>query len=1296
MKMQLNSHNWPRKISFVALLCMSSTSFLSWAQLSEGKTYYIRTADTNLVMSNQEQFSNNARIVVEKVNENSTGQKWKLKKAGWDKDCYVIVCAANDRLAFDKAPTGPLGNYVPVHWTTDLNSENQKMLIRAVDQSTHTYQIIDAQSGSKALHTEDTYYLRMTNDMNSRTSYFVFEETTEQEKPTSPIWEDETVFAVNKLPAHATFMPYASTALMQADKERYDKPWNAPQQAQYLSLNGIWKLNWVKDPKLRPGKDDFYGEHADVSQWDDIEVPSCLEMKGYGQPYYINVDYPFQDNYPQIQMKGGLYNSVGSYRRNFTLPQGWKADKRVVLHFDGIYSAAFVWVNGVYAGYTEGPNTDSEFDVTESVREGENQVAVQVIRFSDGSYLEGQDMWHMSGIHRDVYLYATPKTYVRDHFITSQLNSSYNGGSLSVCLDMDNPSKKSVSKTVQVRLIAPDGQEVSSQSASFRFGDGVQAQQQTVTLDNLSGLLPWTAETPHLYTVEIAQLNSDGTEEMAFSTKYGFRKVEIKDGKVWINGERVLFKGANTQDTHPLYGRSIDVETMLRDVQLMKQSNMNTIRGSHYPRQPKMYAMFDYYGLYCMDEADVECHKNWEDGNSITRAESWKAQFLDRTERMVKRDRNFPSVIFWSLGNESGVGQNMQATYDLCKQLDPDRIVHYEGATYGHAQYTDLFSVMYPDLNNVRQNSSNNWYRQPYFMCEYAHAMGNAVGNLKEYWDIIEDSQYGIGGCIWDFVDQSAYDAKDIKNNNLTTNGFPRYMSGYDYPGPHQGNFLNNGLVSAHRAWSPELAQVKQIYQYVKFTQFDKESKKLTVKNCYDFTNLNRYNLKYTLLEDGKNIESGSIAMPDVAPNQESTTGIPFESSLQAGKEYCLNVQLTLKEATAWAEADYPIAEQQFVLQEREKTLDAVEISDTDPSLVISNSKYDTYEISNSNIRLALNATTGRISQWSYGDYTLIDNERNSLDFAPYRWVENDAASGDNNFTKENGISNRNLTVKPEIDAQGIAHFSVRNRGYQCNVTYDYQVYPNGTIDLQTTYEPQRSGLRRIGSQLILPAGLENLTYYARGPWDNFIDRHHAAFLGRYSSTVSEMLEPTPRPQTSGNRLALRELTLTDPVKDFGLRIQTEGQVDFQALRYSDIEMQEKRHNWELQPGNVYLHLDYTQKGVGNGSCGPKTLDKYLCPSYGKLTHKVRFSPVTKTETGISEAQDDLTARYEVTVQDGTLICRGPIEAGTEICIYDLGGSCVARGIASASTSEFRMPTGNQPFGTYLVQIGRQCFKVIF
>ena len=442
-------------------------------------------------------------------------------------------------------------------------------------------------------------------------------------------------------------------------KDDYFKfPWLTPKHANYLLLNGKWKFHYTADWKQgKPEKDDFWADNADVSSWKELQVPLNWEMAGYDVPVYNNVGYPFENKPPFITAFKDNFdkNPVGSYRRNFNLPEGWETGKRVFLHFDGACSAIVVWVNGKYAGYSQGANTDAEFDVTNLVRKGNNNVSVRVYRWSDGSYLEGQDMWHLGGIHRDVYLVATPKTFVADHYITSALNSDYASGKLNVDLTINNAAKEKSEKTLEIELLDPQGKSVGKQSAQVAMTAKDGEKNCRLTIDNLTGLKAWTSEQPNLYTVIVRQKASD-KEEMVFSTKYGFRDVAIKGKLVYVNGKRVFFKGVNTQDIHPLYGHAIDVETMLRDVILMKQANVNTVRTSHYPRQAKMYAMFDYYGLYCMNEADVECHNN----HSLSNNPTWRAAYVDRTERMVLRDRNHPSVVFWSLGNESGGGDNFQ------------------------------------------------------------------------------------------------------------------------------------------------------------------------------------------------------------------------------------------------------------------------------------------------------------------------------------------------------------------------------------------------------------------------------------------------------------------------------------------------------------------------------------------------------------------------------------------------------------------------------------------------------------
>lgn len=1284
----------------LALLAASCATLTSWAQLDESKTYYITNVATGKVISNQGDGSNDNPLVVENKDEASYGQKWQVRATGAENG-YIIVSASFTTSAIDVAPTN---NYYPVHWKANLGSENQRFLIESVNAAANTYIIKWETDNGRTLNVESNGRLRFVYD--GAQNEFVFEETTPQEKPLTDYWQDADVFEQNKLPAHATFMPYATTAKLQADTERYNKPWTDPTGAEWMSLNGVWNLKWTTLPATLPDKDDFWGDNVDASKWDTISVPSCLEMKGYGDPYYINEQTPFHDNYPLVNMGYGCENSVASYRRNFTLPENWQ-EKRVVLHFDGMYSAAYVWVNGQYIGYSEGSNTDAEFDLSQVVRQGENNVSVRLVRFSDGSYLEGQDMWRMSGIHRDVYLYATPKTYVSDHFITSKFGSVYTKGDMNIQVEMRNPSKEAVSKTVQVTLIDPEGNEVEKQSAAFHFAAGDSVLVTDVAFAGLSNLKNWTSETPNLYTVEISQTDEQGREEMAFGTKYGFRKVEIKNNKVYVNGQQVYFKGVNTQDTHPLYGRAIDVATMLRDVQMMKQANVNTVRGSHYPRQPKMYAMFDYYGLYCMDEADIECHYNWTyGGNTISSDVSAKGAFEDRMRRMVMRDRNYPSVVFWSLGNESGTGSNLKAAYDLSKQLDPDRIVHYEGATRGSADYTDLWSVMYPTLSNVKSQSNGNWKAQPYFMCEYAHAMGTAVGNLKEYWDVIESSTYGIGGCIWDFVDQSIYHADDIKAGTLTENGYPKYRSGVDFPNWNsQQNFVNNGLIPADRAWSAKLAQVKKVYQYVKFTNYNAKSKQVTLRNTYKFNKLENAKLAYAVLANGEEVETDTVEIAGgINVGAQKLVSIPYTTEFEAGKEYCLNLKVVLKEATPWAEAGYPIAEEQYVLQERPATLPAVEVPAEAKELEIINNA-TTYTIGNDKFYCRFNKKTGELTTWNYQEKQIVSQTANSMHLNNFRWVENDNAGGKE--TLGNGVQSQTMEGTPVIDENGVAHVTTIATGSQTNVKYEYSIYADGTVDVKTTYTPQSEyyegtgkRIRRIGSKMELPASLEKVSYYARGPWDNYVDRADCALLGRYETTVTDMLEATPRPQTSGNRLDMRELTLSDAEGKFKLVMTAEGKVDFQLLHYNDEDMTQVWHRWDLAQAegeNVVLHLDYAQMGLGNASCGNVgTLSEYYVPAEGDLTHTIRFRPYTENDlTGIDNVCTPGKASLNLRVDNGILTLTGHIAAGSQVRVYDLGGSCVAAANAATATSQLSINLQAQPRGAYLVKAGGKTYKFI-
>ena len=1234
---------------------------------------------------------NNARIYADKCpTEDFEDFIWQLRKSS-ENVSYFQLYNPFDGKAVDMALGTTKG---PLLWDASFSNANQYVYIVPVDNEPGVYQLMGYASGTwgtQYYFTVSGGNVTMSTSANANNSYFKLTKVSSELLPEPQLWEDHTVFGENKEAGHASYAPYASVEEMKADK-RYELPWLTPESSNYMSLNGVWNLNYVEDVNKRPGKDDFWGDDVDVSNWDTISVPSCLEMKGYGDPYYINVNYPFANNPPYIIMNNGLPEPVASYRRDFELPKNWDG-KRVFLHFDGIYSAALVWMNGKYVGYTQGANNETEFDVTSAVREGVNNVSVQVFRWSDGSYLEGQDMWHMSGIHRDVYLFATPKTFVRDHYITSSLDAakSYAAGSMNVELTMDNRDAEAVSKSVDVSLLAPDGSVVASKSLSFEFNANEDEKVIDVQFEGLSGLVPWTAETPNLYTVTVVQKDASGNEEHVFSTKYGFRHIEINNGVVYINGQRVLFKGANTQDTHPVYGRSIDVETMLTDVKMMKQANMNTIRNSHYPRQAKMYSMFDYYGLYCMDEADVECHKSWDAGGErggITNDDTWRAQYVDRTERMVYRGRNFPSIIFWSLGNESGGGANFAHTYAAVRALD-NRIIHYEGATRGGTAHTDLWSVMYPSITECNNDANRNSKKQPYFMCEYAHAMGNGVGNLKEYWDIIENSAYGIGGCIWDFVDQSIYDADDIKNGNFQVNGINKYRTGGDYPGPHQGNFVNNGLVSADRAWSPELTEVKNIYQYVKFSKFSKSNKRIQLQNKYDFVRLDNFYLHYAVLVDGVEVEEGRMELPSTAPDAYATLTLPYDVPEGDG-EVLLNIDICLKEANSWADADYSIAAAQYVLRDRLSELNSV-VTAAEPLVLDNKTNSYIYDIKNSRVSVKFNHL-GSLYSWVVDG---VERIAKAPEYENYRWVENDGPT-ESNYSSDNGVGTRTLKVVDQSD-ECITLKVQATGGRNCDYVWEYKVYNTGAIELRATYSVLVTNLRRVGLGMEFPAKFNNVEYYARGPWENYPDRKCGSLLGRYSTTVADMFEPYPKPQSMGNRENLRDLTLVDPESGNGIKVETEGDVAFSTLFYDDATLKAASHAWRLEPGNVYAHFDCAQRGLGNGSCGQGTgtIANYQINVGQKYSCTLRFTPLSSEDTGVKE----VVSQCAFTVVDGKLLCEGNFVAGTVVELYNLGGVKIGAAAADAACGCLAIAVDKLPKAAYIVVVkdvkGKRSYRVL-
>ena len=1238
-----------------------------------GSTYYICPAGYPTRCFTVSTSNNDEEITVTAKSDGNTGQQWITKQGKYSTRYPWHIVNVMSSKALDMA--GNNTNVMPLQWTSenDYNggkaNVNQEWKFDEVDATQHTYKIY-------AYTQNQTYYLTYdgtdggklgrTTDSNSATAFgFIkVEGSTGGGSTGGTTSSDHGSFSVSwisnqnkvsdyKEDAHATFIPYVSVEQMKADATHYAEPWQQPDEtkAEYINLNGTWKFKYVAGTSYGPGSSEFQAKDYNDSGWDNIRVPLSWEMANYGKPVYTNVGYPFSNNPPNANSGMSQYgvtdhNATGFYRRTINIPATWK-DKRVFIHFDGVYSAAVVWVNGKYVGYSQSSNTDAEFDITGFVTTGDNQLSVRVYRWCDGSYLEGQDMWHLSGIHRDVYLVATPKVFVSDHYITSSLNNEATSGSMSVKLTVDNRNTVSTTKTLQVSLLDADDNQIATGTQTY---SGTSTAEKTVTLSGLSNLRPWSAEDPYLYTVVVSQKDENGAEEMAFSTKYGFRNITKSGNLIYINNKRVYFKGVNTQDTHPEYGRAIDMETMMKDLTMMKKANVNTVRTSHYPRQPKMYAMMDALGFYVMDEADVECHYN----QNLSSNSSWITAMDDRTKRMVLRDRNHPSVIFWSLGNECGGGSNFSTTYNTCKNLD-SRFVHYEGAGSG-TNYSDLGSNMYPTVSSVQGNRSG-LNGKPYFICEYAHAMGQAVGNLKEYWDVIENSTGIIGACIWDWVDQSVYDpARLVSGQKKSENGFNYWVSGYDYNSTSginygfQGNFLNNGIITPDRTWTGKLSEVKKVYQNVKFSDFSASAKSVNIANKYAFMSISSDNFEigYRVMKDGYLVENGKLeSFNSIAAGSSATVTLPIRTSVEGSAEYLVNVELRVKKPTkanvadwtSWAEEGYSIADAQFSLSEQNTSNGTAMGTDGTmgfPVLPSYTSAGGSLSVSGNTVSgtdendkaySIVFSSSGKMTSWTYDGKNLIAA---GPDFNSYRKVDNDRNFSPS-FSNSSSLSITRALAKSGNNANN-ATMSVEGSATGCSYTINYTFYPDGTVDMNVKFSPSGT-LARIGLGMQFASGFENVEFYARGPRSNYSDRKTGSYLGRFTTTVDDMVDEMIHPQTFGDHEDMRELILTNMASNVQIGIKAGGRASFSLSHYDETKWcksgdsmwNTNLHWYDLtRYQQVYAHFDYMQRGLGNNSCGGDScLSDYVCPSYSSWNssygYTLRFTPQSGGNARITE-----------------------------------------------------------------------------
>lgn len=1013
----------------------------------------------------------------------------------------------------------------------------------------------------------------------------IVRESNEVVKNDAPIWENETVFAINKMDGRAYYQAYTSESEMLADKAYYDTPWTMPVTTAFQSLNGTWKFHFVTEPESRPLT--FFEEGYDVSKWDDIPVPSNWEMLGYDKPLYVNVDYPHGFTPPYITPRKGYndngenygINPVGSYVRTFNIPDEW-TKKRTILHFDGIYSAAIVWVNGKEVGYSQGSNNVAEFDLTNFVRPGKNTLAVQVFRWCDGSYIEDQDMFRMSGIFRDVYLQSIPKVAITDHIITADLSNDYRDAAIDVKMELTNISDFKGSKKVTVKLMDPTGKQMAETDINVTFNGEAKANAEAkFALKNVS---LWSAEKPNLYTLHFVQATADGKEELAFSTKYGLREVKIRGSLLYLNGKRVFLKGTNRHDTDPVLGRAITTDIMLKDVLMMKQNNINTLRTSHYPNSPHMYAMLDHYGIYTVCEADLEDHAD----QSISEKPSWIPSFVDRIDRMVRLHRNRPSVIFWSLGNEAGGGANFGPCYDHALALDPTRPIHYEGnkdgKPFGGVKYSDFYSKMYPSMEWMHKNTSG--LDKPMFLCEYSHAMGNAQGNLQEYWDVIESSDACIGACVWDWVDQAIYDPLEMKH------GIRRIHTGYDYPGPAQGNFCSNGIITPERTETPKLVEVKTVYANAAMTLDNINAKantaELTIVNKHLFTNLNEFQLVTETVVNGKIIATAKQDLPSVAPGETATVKLALpqakiKKNAKKNREVLVNCRIVYRDASLYAEAGHELLVRQFALTDRARLAKVKASKKEAPGFGVT-----------------IDDKTGQVTSLKMGGREVL-GAGDSFVYDNHRWIENDTYRDVSNGMEETATVERQTIKGGEV-------VKTHRAGSKCTTDINYTIYNQGIVDVEVTFTPHSDKLRRAGIVVMLDSLLSNVRYYALGPWENYVDRHDGMVAQWFESKVGEMGGDYVKPQTMGGREQMRELQLMDG-NGRGISIQAEGNVSFSINRNTDEQLMNAKHHWELAPNesNV-LHLDAYHRGLGNGSCGPQTIEEYFVPNK-PMTFKIRI-----------------------------------------------------------------------------------------
>jgi beta-galactosidase len=1026
-----------------------------------------------------------------------------------------------------------------------------------------------------------------------------------------PEWDNPAIVHVGTEKPHATMMVYPTAELARTG-DRAKSPW-------FQSLNGRWKFHGSMRPAQRPV--DFYRADYDDSAWGTIPVPSSWQLHGFDIPIYTNILYPWPQDASQPPQVPYDWHPVGSYRVRFTVPLEWKG-RPVYLHFDGVDSAFYAWVNGKKLGYSEDSRTPAEFNITPHLKAGSNLLAVEVYRFGDGAFLEDQDMWRMSGIYRDVYLWTTAEQHVRDFEVKTDLDGDYKDATLRVRAKLANASEKAVKVTLSAAL---DGVAKPASAAVEVPAKGATDAELEIPVAHPR---KWSAEQPNLYKLLVTLKSATGATLEVIPQNVGFRKIEIRDGRFLVNGKPILVKGVNRHEHSEETGKYVPIESMVKDIRLMKQFNVNAVRTSHYPNSPAWYDLCDRYGLYVMDEANIEVHHYGNSPrNRLTNDPEWKTAYLDRVERMVERDKNHPSIVWWSMGNESGDGPNAAAAYQWTKQRDPSRPFHNEGATSSGGSNADINSFMYPSPERTKQLAAKR-PELPLILCEYTHTMGNSGGGLKEYWDVFYSGTNAQGAFVWDWVDQgirlpvpAEYRMNTSRPTFLAYGGWWEDKNGVR----NDNDFNNNGLVAADRTPHPSLYALKYVYRNLHTTLVSPE--RIRVKNWAFF--LNPKDLvqgTWQITDRGQVIASGTLPALDIEPGAEKEFGIALPK-MNKDHEHWLNVSFRLKQATAWASIGHEVAWDQLPLEKGGETIVLSHVplkyTETDDEAAFSGATFS----------VRLDKRDGVLRQYRYNGVTLLERgPRPDFWRAPTSndkgaWKSLSRGAQTNKATNIEVWRNagprwevKSVTVSPfgEDAARAVVTASLPAAG--ASYTMTYTIHGVGDIQVESSYTPGAEKLAmmpRFGHELVVAPGLGNIEWYGRGPRETMIDRNFER-IGIYRSTVDKEWVDYMRPQENGNKTDVRWVKLTNAA---GVGLMASGPVPLNvtARHYTKDDMERAAYTFQMRRHpEIYLNLDLKQMGAGgidSWSQQAWPMTPYRIPSDQPYSYSYRLSPISASRS---------------------------------------------------------------------------------